>query len=305
MSANERIFALHGRLMRRAAVAAVACGVFLVAVKIVAYFVTGSVAMLASLADSALDIIGSSVNLLAVRHALQPADAEHRFGHGKAEPMAGLAQGAFIAGSALFLVIEAVGRLLAPQPVENGAVGLIVMVVSIAAAFALVMLQKFVVKRTGSVAIDADRLHYMADILINAGVIAALVLSTVFALPLADPIIGLMLAGVLAAGAWRVLRSSSDQLMDREFPEDQRAAIKTLVRKHTEVKALHDLRTRRAGLTTFIQIHLELDPDLTLMRAHAVSDEVEADLQAAFPNAEIIIHEDPAGLESVEDLAKT
>jgi ferrous-iron efflux pump FieF len=305
MSANDRIIAMQGKLMRLAALAAVATGVFLVAVKAAAFFLTGSIAMLASLADSGLDIIGSSVNLLAVRQALTPADREHRFGHGKAEPMAGLVQGAFIAASALFLVVEAVERLIEPKPVENGVAGLIVMAISIAAAAALVRLQKHVVKRTGSVAIDADRMHYLADILINVGVIVALVLSTGFGVVVADPVIALILASVLAGSSWRVLRTSYDQLMDREFPEAQRETIKTLVLKHAEVRALHDLRTRSAGMTTFIQVHLELDPELTLMQAHAVSDAVEADLQGVFPNAEIIIHEDPAGLETVADLAKT
>lgn len=305
MTANDTRIAIHGTLMRRAAVAAVATGLFMVSVKAAAYFVTGSVALLASLADSALDIIGSTVNLLAVRKALAPADAEHRFGHGKAEPMAGLAQGAFIGGSALFLAVEAARRLVEPKPVENGAVGLIVMAISIVAALALVALQRFVVKRTGSVAIDADRLHYTADILINVGVIVALCLSAGLGWTAADPIIALILAGILAWGAISVIRTSADQLMDREFPESERETIKTLVLRHTEVRALHDLRTRRAGLTSFIQVHLEFDPELTLMRVHTVSDLVVADLETAFPNAEIIIHEDPAGLEAVADLAKT
>jgi ferrous-iron efflux pump FieF len=305
MSTHAEIVAKHGPLMRRAAVAAVATGVFLVAVKAVAYIVTDSIAMLASLADSALDIIGSTVNLLAVRQALMPADREHRFGHGKAEPMAGLAQGAFIAGSATFLVIEAAERLIEPRAVENGSAGLVVMAISIASAVALVTMQQVVVKRTGSVAIDSDRVHYLADILINGGVIVAIVLATQFGLIAADPLIGIVLAGILAVGSWHVFKRSYDQLMDRELPDATRDRIKAIVRRHPAVRALHDLRTRSAGMTSFIQIHIELDPGLTLLRAHALSDEVVDALQAEFPSAEIIIHQDPAGHEVVPELAKT
>jgi ferrous-iron efflux pump FieF len=305
MTAHEQAVAGHGKLMRRAAIAAVATGVFLVAVKLAAYIVTGSIAMLASLADSALDIIGSTVNLLAIRHALLPADREHRFGHGKAEPLAGLAQSAFIAGSATFLTVEAAERLFLPQPIENGAAGLVVMAISIVSAMALVALQHIVVKRTGSVAIDADRMHYLADILINFGVVAAIVLSTRFGMIVADPVIGLLVAGVLAYGSWHVFRVSYDQLMDREMPEAVREKIKAIVRRNPQVRALHDLRTRKAGMTSFIQFHIELDPGATLFATHAVADAVEKAVQAEFPNAEVIVHQDPAGLETIAELART
>jgi ferrous-iron efflux pump FieF len=302
---DDRLSNETARLMRGAALAAVVTGIFLVAVKIVAYVVTDSVAMLASLADSALDIVGSTVNLLAVRRALMPADADHRFGHTKAEPLAGLAQGAFIAGSALFLAVEAIERLVEPRPVSNAAIGLAVMAVSIVAAAVLVLLQRFVVRRTDSIAIDADRLHYSADILINAGVIVALVLTVHFGMPLADPIIGLIVAGVLVFGAWHIFRRSADQLMDREMPEAARAKIKAIVRAHPAARGLHDLRTRVAGTRTFIQLHVEFDPDAPLLAVHTASDQIDDALQAAFPHAEIIIHHDPAGLEKVSDLAQT
>jgi ferrous-iron efflux pump FieF len=291
--------------MIRVAVAAVAVAAVLVAMKAVAYIVTDSIAMMASLADSALDVFASFVNLLAIRHALTPADREHRFGHGKAEPLAGLGQGAFIAGSAAFLVIEAVSRLIAPHPIEYPLVGLAVMGVSIATTIVLVIAQRIVVKRTGSIAVGADRMHYLGDIVTNAGVIVGIIASAQFGILIADPVIGIVVAAILAWSAVHVFRQSYDQLMDRELPDADRDRIKEIVRAHREVKSLHDLRTRMAGVSTFIQLHIELDPEIKLLRAHEISDAVEADLMAAFPRAEVIIHQDPAGVEMPVPLAVT
>ena len=292
------------QLMRRAAFASVGVSLLLVCLKTFAFFATYSVAMLASLADSALDLFTSALNLFAVRSALTPADAEHRFGHGKAEPLAGLAQGAFITASAMFLVIQAVERLIAPQPVPHSFTALVVMAISIGCAIALILYEKRVVARTGSVAIAADQTHYFADLTTNVGVVIALVLSAWLHWELADPIIALMVAGVLVWSAWTVFIQSYDQLMDHELPDEARNRIKTIVRGHGEVRSLHDLRTRAAGLSTFIQLHLELDPHIELLRAHEISDAVEHDLCAAFPGAEVIIHQDPAGLETPPEFAK-
>ncbi|MBN9556554.1 MAG: cation diffusion facilitator family transporter [Alphaproteobacteria bacterium] len=297
--------AAHSGLMRRAALFSLALAVTLIAIKTIAYFATESVSMLASLADSGLDFVASLLNFLAIRHALEPADAEHRFGHGKAEPLSGLAQGAFIAGSATFLVIESVNRILAPQPVAHETLGVAVMVFSIAGTVALIFFQQRVVRETGSLAVGADRAHYASDLVVNLGVIAGIVLASRFGLPLADPIIAILIAGVLAGSAWRVFRVSYDQLMDRELPDAEREKIKAIILQHDAVRALHDLRTRMAGVNTFIQFHIELDPGITLLRAHTLSDAVEADLQKAFPNAEILIHQDPAGFEMPPALAQS
>lgn len=294
-----------GSMMRRAAKAAVAVAGFLILLKAVAYVMTDSIAMLASLADSGLDLIGSTINLLAVSQSLTPADREHRFGHGKAEPLAGLAQGAFIAGSATFLVIESISRVITPHPIGHGMIGIAVMGVSIVAVLALVAFQRITVTRTGSLAIGADFLHYLGDLLTNVGVMVGIVLSTRFGMLVADPVVGFIVASVLASGAWHVFRQSYDQLMDRELPENDRDRIKSIVLGHHAVRSLHDLRTRAAGLATFIQLHIELDPALSLTRAHEVSDAVEADIQTAFPNAEVIIHQDPAGLEKPAALARS
>ena len=294
-----------GTHMRGAAMASLAVSLLLVVIKGVAYFATDSVAVLASLADSALDLFTSGLNLFAIHEALTPADAEHRFGHGKAEPLAGLGQGAFIAASALFLVIQAASRILHPQPIDNGGLALTAMGVSIAAATALVLYQRHVVRRTGSLAVAADQTHYFGDLVSNVGVVVAVLLSSVLGWQLADPIIALTVAAVLVASAWVVFRQSLDQLMDREIPEEERQRIIAVMLRHPELKALHELKTRKAGLSLFIQAHIELDPDMTLSRAHAISDAVEHDLLAEFPGADVIIHQDPAGLEQPLDASES
>lgn len=289
--------AASARLMRRATYASLTVAAILILAKTIAWSITGSVSVLSSLLDSLLDAVASAVNLFAVHHALTPADREHRFGHGKAEPLAGLAQAAFITGSALLLLMQAVQRLRAPPPVTHGEVGIAVMVLSIVLTLGLVTYQRHVVRSTGSVAISADRLHYAGDLLMNGSVIAALILSSYFGLLLADPIFGIGVALYILVSAIKIGRSSLDLLMDRELPDDQRARIREIVLRHPAVKSMHDLRTRSAGLDMFIQLHIEMDPDMSLRRAHEISDAVEGDIRSAFPNAEVIIHQDPAGVE--------
>lgn len=295
----------NATLMRRAALASLSVAILLIVLKLGAYLATDSVAMLASLADSGLDFFASIINLIAVRSSLTPPDREHRFGHGKAEPLAGLAQGAFIAGSATFLIIEAANRLLDPHAVSHEMLGLIVMGISIAATLGLVTYQRMVVTATRSLAIRADQTHYASDLATNIGVVISLLLVTQLGWKLADPIIGILIALFLAWSAWGVFRQSYDQLMDRELPDEDRAKIKAVVMRHAEVRNLHDLRTRASGVYAFIQFHIELDADISLTRAHEISDAVEADVCAAFPHAEILIHQDPAGIEMPAPLAKS
>jgi ferrous-iron efflux pump FieF len=283
--------------MRRAAIASLAVSLFLVCIKTFAYFTSHSVAMLASLADSALDLFTASLNMFAIRQALTPADAEHRFGHGKAEPLAGLAQGAFITASALFLVIQAVNRIITPEPIDNSIEALIVMCIAIACAILLILYERRVVAQTGSLAVEADQTHYLGDLVTNVGVVLALVLSAYLGWTLADPVIAIAVASVMLWSAFGVGRDSFNQLMDRELPDEERARIRHIAESHDAVSNVHDLKTRTAGLSTFIQLHLALDPDMPLKEAHKVSDAVEQAILHAFPGAEVIIHQDPEGLE--------
>lgn len=283
--------------MRNATYASVATAAVLVVAKLAAFAYTDSVALLSSLIDSLVDALASTVNLLAVRHATTPADREHRFGHGKAEPLAALAQAMFVAGSGVFIIVEAIRRLVDPPDLRHSEIGIAVMVLAIVLTFALTRYQAYVVRKTGSLAIRADALHYVGDLLVNASVIAAILLVTQFGWRIADPIFGIGIAGVLLFTAMRIGRRSLDMLMDRELPEVERQRILSIARKHPEVLSLHDLRTRTSGPDLFIQLHLELEGSMSLLRAHEIADQVEADICADFPGAEVIIHEDPHGLE--------
>ena len=283
--------------MRRATNFAVAAAALMIAAKLGAWLVTDSVSLLSSLADSVMDVLASLINLFAVRQALQPPDREHRFGHGKAEPLAGLGQALFITASGVFLIVEAIGRIVEPEPIARAPVGIGVMVFAIVVTTALVAYQRRVVRLTGSTAIRADALHYASDILTNVGVIAALALAMTVGWGLADPIIAIVIAGVIIHAAVRVGWGAIQQLMDHELPEEDRERIRRIVLEHPDVLDCHDLRTRRSGIDSFIQVHVEMDRSLTLLRAHEISDDVEARIREAFPHAEVLIHADPEGIE--------
>ena len=296
-TAPAPIGAEAARLMRLATYASVGVAGVLIAAKLFAWLATDSVSMLSTLLDSVLDAAASLINLFAVRHALTPADREHRFGHGKAEPLAALGQSAFVAGSAVLLIVEVVRRLWRPHPIENGDLGIAVMVGSILLTVVLVLFQRHVVRKTGSLAISADRLHYLGDVLVNGGVILALVLTQLLGWPLIDPVFGAIIAAYILYTAWSIARSSFDMLMDRELPDEERQKIRAIATAHPEVKALHELRTRASGPSIFIQFHLEMDGGMSLYEAHRVADQVEEEILAAYPGAEVIIHQDPSGIQ--------
>jgi ferrous-iron efflux pump FieF len=285
--------------MKLATYASISVAITLILAKMLAWGMSGSVSVLATLIDSTLDALASLINLLAVRHALTPADKEHRFGHGKAEALAGLGQAAFISGSAGFLLLESSRRLLAPSPVEGYGVGVIVMVFSIIATLALLRFQKHVIDKTDSTAIKADALHYRTDLMVNASVIVALLLS-VQGWPGFDALFAIGIAIYILWSAWGIVKQAFDHLMDRELPDEDREKIKAIAMVHPEVHGMHDLRSRRSGTTTFIQLHLELDDDLRLIDAHRISDEVESSLHEGYPGVEIIIHIDPVSVVPAE-----
>jgi ferrous-iron efflux pump FieF len=286
-----------GVLMRRATYASIAVAGLLVAVKLGAWIETNSVSLLSSLIDSLLDAAASLANLIAVRQALVPPDREHRFGHGKAEPLASLGQAAFIAGSAVLLLIEAIQHLIHAQPITNTRAGLAVMIFAVVVTLVLVLYQRSVVKRTGSLVVSVDAFHYRADLVLNVAVIAALLLTVQFHYVLIDPIFGGAIALWIIWGAWQVANRAVIQLMDRELPDAERERIRGIALAHPEVRAVHDMKTRAAGPISFIQIHLEMDGALPLTQAHRIADEVEASILAAYPRSEVIIHEDPAGID--------
>lgn len=284
------------RLRRLATNASVAVAMTLIVAKLAAYLVTDAVSILSSLIDSTTDLLASVVALIGVRHALRPADLQHRFGHGKAEALATLAQAAFITGSAVLLTVEAVRRLFRPEPLNEGAVGIAVMVLSILLTLALVAFQRHVVRRTGSLAVGADSLHYSGDLFMNLAVIAAIVLTQWTGVALLDPLFGMAIAAFLLFGAWRILGEALGVLMDRELPERDRQRILAIVHASGEARGMHDLRTRSSGTGSFIEFHLELDPQLTVLAAHEATHRIERALSAEFPNADVNIHQEPHGV---------
>jgi ferrous-iron efflux pump FieF len=279
-------------LLKLATYASTATAVLLIAVKGVAWFMTGSMSVMASLVDSLMDAAASLINLLAVRYSLKSADQDHQFGHGKAESLAGLGQACFIAGSAIFLLIHTVERLHHPQPLQEINIGLWVMVFAICATMLLLAFQGYVIKKTNSAAIRADALHYKTDLLTNSATIAALFFAA-SGWPLLDPLGALAIGCYILYSAWQIGQEAMQILMDHELPEETRQRICDLVLANANVLGLHDLRTRQSGQIMLIQFHLDLDQTLPLAEAHQVADEVENAIMATFPQADVIIHQVP------------
>jgi ferrous-iron efflux pump FieF len=282
-----------GRLMRQASIASMAVAVTLIAAKVAAWVTTDSVSMLSSLVDSSLDLVTSLITFFAIRHALTPADEDHRFGHGKAEALAGMAQAGFIAASAGGVALTVVDRFLHPHDVQNEHIGVFVSVLGVVLTLGLMAFQSHVVRQTRSLAVGADKAHYTADFVTNISVGVGLFLSGRFDLPMIDVAVALGVAAYLVFGAWSISRSSIDVLMDRELPAEDRQRILDIVRGHPGVRNVHDMRTRSAGLIKFIQLHVVLEPTMSLGRAHVMGDSIEADIMQAFPDAEVILHIDP------------
>jgi ferrous-iron efflux pump FieF len=289
-AADER-----SKLTARAALASIAMALILIGLKSWAAWRTDSTAMLGSLADSGLDLIASLIVLLGVRIAAVPADYDHRFGHGKAEALASLVQVILISLSALFIGFRAVQRLLAGARTSDAELGIAVSIVAIMLTFALITYQRHVVRRTGSLAIGTDRLHYSSDLMLNGSVIVALVLDQLAGLTGADAVFGLLIALWLLWGARSASSHALEQLMDKEWPEELRARFLAATREYPELGGLHDLRTRTSGTHPFAQVHVWVPADWTVQEAHDRLDRVEEQLQERFPGTEILIHVDPEG----------
>lgn len=290
----------RARLLRAATRASTAVALTLVIAKLVAWILTGSVSLLSSLVDSALDLLASAITWFAVRHAMDPADREHRFGHGKAEALSALAQAGFILASSVALIFAAAERLLLPHVIIREEVGIAVSALSIVLTGGLALFQRHVVRRTGSVAIIADALHYRSDLLINLAVAAALVVTMRFGIVWIDSAMAIAIALYLLVGVRAILKQALDILMDRELSQADRLRIEAIARANPAAKHVHGLRTRTSGLTQFIELHVAFEPDLTLAVAHRHGNEIEAAIKMAFPQADVLLHHDPYGLEAPE-----
>lgn len=297
VTAEER-----SKLTQRAALASIAMAVTLIVLKSYAALQTSSMAMLGSLADSGLDLVASLVVLLGVRIAAQPADFDHRFGHGKAEALASLIQVILITISALFIGFRAIQRLLAGAETGQAELGIGVSLIAIVLTAALITYQRHVVSRTGSLAIGTDRLHYSSDLLLNGSVILALVLDQFAGLTGADAVFGVLIAFWLLWGAWQASSDVLDQLMDKEWPDDLRERFLAAAKDYPELAGLHDFRTRTSGTHQFAQFHVWVPPHWTVQEAHDRLDRAEEELRERFPNTEILIHVDPEGQTDRETL---
>ena len=280
------------KLLYLATYASVSTAVLLILVKFAAWFFTGSLSVLASLVDSLMDAAVSMINLLAVRYSLKSADQEHRFGHGKAEYLAGLGQATFIICSALFLILNAIKRIITPHPLEAATTGIAIMTFAILATIILLLIQRHVVKRTQSTAIKADSVHYASDLFTNIGTIGALFL-TACGWPWLDPVIALCISLYIVYSAGKIGYESVQMLMDHELPEDTLKTICDIALSHPKVIGVHDLRTRQSGQIKIIQLHLELDDAIPLIQAHAIAKDVESAIKTVLPGSDVTIHQDP------------
>lgn len=281
--------------VRLAAIFSTSVALLLVVIKLYAWLVTDSSAMLASTTDSILDLFASVMNIVILRFALAPADKEHSFGHGKAESLAGLVQAAFVLGSAIILIFSGMSRLINPQFIVRSEVAIWVTVAAIVLTILLVIFQRFVINKTGSIIISGDALHYQSDLFLNLGVLAAIFLSQGIWLQ-ADGAFTIAVAVYLLIGAGKIIFQSVGQLMDRELADEDLEKIREITLAHSQAKGIHELRTRQAGAQRFIQFHLELDDNLSLYEAHAIGDQIEETLLEAFKPCEIFIHHDPSSV---------
>jgi ferrous-iron efflux pump FieF len=285
----------HGDLTTKAALASVSMALFLLAIKIWAAAETGSVALLGSLADTGFDVLASLLTLFSVRYAARPADDDHRFGHGKAEALSALVQVMLVTVSAVLIAWRATIRLGDQERTAHPELGIGVSLVAIVATLALLAYQRYVVRKTGSVAIHGDHLHYQSDLLLNIGVITAIALESFLGLRGADPLFGIAIAIWLLFGATQSAKMALAQLLDREWPKEKRDRFLAVAARHPELSGIHDVRTRSSGMHDFVQFHVWFDPEKTLGEVHRVMDEVEAELEREFPGVEVLIHPEPEG----------
>jgi len=296
LSAGQRTL-----LIKSASYASLSVALSLVLLKAWGWQETASVSLLSSLADSVLDVFASAITFWAVRYSLSPADSEHRFGHGKSEGLAALMQALIIAGSGLYVCYEAINRFFSPREIVAPEIGLSVVIIATAATILLVGFQRYVGRKTGSVAIKADATHYQTDLLINIGVGLAIVLTSWTGFTLIDPLVGLIIALVVLNSVFGIANRSLQILLDHEIPLKDRQIIEAIALEHADVHGLHDMKTRFGGSHYIVQFHLEMDPDITLFRTHEILDDVEAKVLQRYRGCEILIHADPLGFPERRD----
>lgn len=289
----------YNKLVNLAGRVAIASASLLIIIKLIAWIMTGSTSILAALTDSLMDVTTSIINLLAIKVALQPADDDHRFGHGKAESLAGLSQAAFISGSAVFLMFNSISALVNGKHVIASDTGIVVMIFSVLITLILVVFQSYIVKKTGSMAIKADSVHYRTDIALNGAVLLALIIAG-YGFYWADGVFAIAVSLYILVGAWEIGSQSINALMDKQLPKSEEDKIIKVAYGIEGVRGVHDLRTRQSGNTKFMQLHLELDDDLNLYEAHEKAELLEVELDKIFTEIDLLVHLDPVSVVSIE-----
>ena len=292
---------LYEKLVKRATLIAVLISIFLIFIKFITCWITGSISLFASLLDSSIDLLASGLNFFLVRYALKPADDDHTFGHGKAESLAALAQSTFIIGSATILLLSSIKSIVHPSELQAPLLGITVSAISTVITSILVLYQRYVVKLTQSKAIQADMLHYSSDMLMNIAVIIALFLSW-YGISFADATFAFLIALYICYNAYKISYNAIQDLLDRALPESDNEKIANIVASYPNVHGFHDLKTRQAGPIKFIQLHIELDDNMPLVKAHAIADSIEKRIAELFSPATVIIHQDPISVVPIETM---
>jgi ferrous-iron efflux pump FieF len=283
----------HSQQNSRAIILSVSLSVILVILKAYAWNETGSVSVLTSLLDSGMDVLISALNLVAVIYAAKPADDEHSFGHSSIEDIVGLVQASFIGAAGLLVIYESISHFITPQPVQESALGISIISISILFALIIVVYQTIISRRTGSVVLKAELLHYGSDLLLNAAVILSLLIASSSEYAFFDPLMGLAIAAYILYGSWQIGARAFNNLMDRELEDDTRESLQEIIHTHEGIKGFHDFKTRRSGSRIFVQCHIEIDSSISFLQAHKITDSLEDKLLARLPEAEIILHQDP------------
>jgi ferrous-iron efflux pump FieF len=278
----------------RTALLSITVAIALIIIKLVFGVITNSVSILASAVDSFLDLSASSVNYFSIRKSEKPADHDHRFGHGKAEGLAGLFQCFVIGVSSIYLIYLSVWRLLNGGNLQALDLGIIVIVFSIIVSLLLARYIRRVAKETESIALNADSLHYQFDVYTNIGIVIALTIIKFTDLNLIDPIISIVIAVLIIWSAKDIVMQSLNILMDKELPEEVVAEIEEIITNHNpEVRSFHKLRTRNAGSVKFIEFHVVMNYKLTFVKSHELAEDIIKEIEAVIPNSEVTVHVDP------------
>lgn len=298
MSLNPRYLTQEqkNKLKKSATIASLTLSISLCLLKIFGALYTGSLAVLSSMIDSLTDIFASAITVVAVKFSSQPESYYFRYGYGKAESISALIQSAFIAGSGVFVMYDGISRLFFPRPIEQTTVGIAIMAVALISTLILISYQHYVMRMTDSQAISADSAHYMVDVLTNVSIIISLLVVKYFNLSWFDSLTAIVISAYLLYNAYLIAKEAVKTLMDAELNDEIRSDIKKIVMECPFSKGLHDLRTRDLGGRYMFEFHLELDGELSLAAAHDMTDLVEDNLLDAYPNAVIIVHQDPVGI---------